>query len=141
MPNPLNLLDNVIIRGVLVGAYDQRYHVQGLEQPVPQADILQYLIDNIGNGDGGTGIDDITEGTTDPSGDPGTNPFVYQNTTNGQIWVWNGTDWILIGPRAPLPAYDNEANAIADGITSGQQWKYKRGNTDGMPAGVVVEQL
>jgi hypothetical protein len=115
-------------------AYIDDYTVNGESYTLEQ--LLNYLSENLG----GEGTNDVTEGTGDPSGDPGSGPQIYQNTTNGQLWVWNGTTWVLIGPQPQLPVYDNEAAALADGLTTGDRWKYSRTNTDGMPAGVVVEQ-
>lgn len=116
-------------------AYYERFTIDGEEYDLYE--LLNYLSENLG----GAGTDDVTEGSGDPSGDPGSGPQIYQNTDNGQLWIWNGTTWVLIGPQAALPQYNSAADATANGITSGQRWKYAPGNHDGMPPGVIVEQI
>ncbi|MEL7221064.1 MAG: hypothetical protein AAGJ93_07075 [Bacteroidota bacterium] len=114
-------------------AYYDRFTVNGEEYSLEQ--LLNYLSENLG----GEGTDDITEASGNPNGDPGSGPEVYQNTDNGQLWIWNGTTWILLGPG--LPEYNSPQDATDNGIVSGQRWKYAANNWDGMPPGLVVEQL
>lgn len=42
-------------------------------------------------------------------------------------------------PAVTLPAYKDHADAIANGITSGQRWKASNPNLMGVPPGTVIE--
>jgi hypothetical protein len=89
----LNDLQTVALRGNLVGAYDPKYWVAGLADPVSQTELLTYILDNLGGGTPG-GENDVTEAAGDPSGAPGAGePAIYQNTTTGVIFVWDGSQW------------------------------------------------
>ncbi|WP_367390164.1 hypothetical protein [Lewinella sp. LCG006] len=89
----LNDLNNVRLRGRLIGAYDPEYWVEGLTNPVPQSELLTYILDNLGGGSTG-GENDVTEAAGDPTGAPGAGePAIYQNTTTGAIFVWDGSQW------------------------------------------------
>lgn len=93
----LNDLQSVSIRGNLIGAYDEKYLVQGLDLPVSQTELLQYILDNLGGGSS-SGENDITESAGAPSGAPGAGePLVYQNTTTGVLFVWDGSQWNEVG--------------------------------------------
>jgi hypothetical protein len=71
--------------------------------------------------------------------------YIDDYTVNGESYtleqLLNYLSENLGGEGTVLPVYDNEAEALADGIVSGQRWKYSRNNTDGAPAGAVIEQL
>lgn len=66
--------------------------------------------------------------------------YIDDYTVNGESYTLEQLLNYLSENIGPLPVYDNEAAALADGLTTGDRWKYSRTNTDGMPAGVVVEQ-
>jgi hypothetical protein len=92
----LNDLQSVALRGNLVGAYDPKYWVVGLADPVGQTELLTYILDNLGGGTG-NGENDITEAAGTPSGAPGAGePQVYQDTTNGNVYTWDGTQWNIM---------------------------------------------
>lgn len=92
----LNDLQTVTLRGNLVGAYDPKYWVVGLADPVTQTELLTYILDNLGGGSGG-GEDDITEGAGTPSGAPAAGePVIYQDITNGNVYTWDGTQWNIM---------------------------------------------
>ena len=75
------------------GAYiNDRYVIDGVEYSHGQ--LIQYLLDGMG----GEGTNDITEAAGDPSGAPGAGePLVYQNTTTGVLFVWDGSQWNEVG--------------------------------------------
>ena len=86
----LNDLQSVALRGNLVGAYDPKYWVVGLADPVGQTELLTYILDNLGGGTG-NGENDITEAAGTPSGAPGAGePQVYPDTPTGHVHTWDG---------------------------------------------------
>lgn len=55
------------------------------------------ILQEISEIEGGESVSEITIGDGVPSGDPGSGPIVYVNSTNGDIYVWDGTTWVLKG--------------------------------------------
>lgn len=71
--------------------------------------------------------------------------YLEKFTVNGEVYTLEEIlEFIsnnLSEDAVILPEYNSAADATANGIVSGQRWKYAAGNHDGMPPGVVVEQL
>jgi hypothetical protein len=42
---------------------------------------------------GGSGAEQVFRDTGDPSGDPGVDVALHLNTSNDELWFWNGTTW------------------------------------------------
>ena len=101
MSNDLSTLPSVTLRGRLIGAYDEEYFIEELDQPISGADLFTYLLTTL-DGLTPTGTDDITEAPGNPAGAPGAGqPQVYQNTMTGVLFVWDGTQWNEVGSGTP----------------------------------------
>jgi len=51
---------------------------------------------------------------------------------------YNGTEYMVVGGGiGSLPSYNSDAEAIADGLISGQYYKAGPGHLDGLPEGTV----
>ncbi|MEO0874688.1 MAG: hypothetical protein AAFY48_08805, partial [Bacteroidota bacterium] len=78
-----------IIRGAYI---NDRYVIDGIDYTHPE--LIQYILNNLG----GEGTNDIIEAPTDPLTPPASGePAVYQNTSTGVLFVWNGSQWNKVG--------------------------------------------
>lgn len=84
----------VVLNGQMYGAYKEPFYRLNDGRIVTLYELIEYLLEN---GGGGSGINDITEGTGEPSGAPATGaPSVYQDINTGNLYTWNGTAWTLV---------------------------------------------